>query len=302
MGTEAVRAAWQLASRQQGVIRRDQALDAGLTARQINYRVMRGYWPAVCPGVYRVEGAPPSWKQRLKAAALWASTGFAISHRAAAALHGFPRYKPGPVEVSLTRRMRAPAGVLVHQVDALLAKDLTFIDGICCTNATRTLIDLALTESDQDVRASVDHALSRKLTSLDRLEAVLERTGQRAGVPFLKALLHQYQGGDGPCESELESRVYELFEAAGLPRPERQNVVRVRGRVRRIDFRLPGSPVVIEADGYAHHASPLAFEKDRERVNGLIARGFRVLHWTWAAIHEDPTGLVQQLLQTLHRG
>lgn len=302
MGMEAVRAAWQLASRQQGVIRRDQAHDAGLTTRQINYRVMRGYWPAVCPGVYRVEGAPPTWKQHLKAAALWARTGFAISHQSAAALHGFPRYKPGPVELSLTRHARPPHDVSLHQVDALPPKDLTFIDGICCTSATRTLIDLALCESEQDVRASVDHALSRKLTSLDRLEAGLARAGQRAGLPFLKQLIHQYQGGDGPCESELESRVYELFDAAGLPRPERQHVVRAAGRVRRMDFRLPGTPVVIEADGYAHHASPIAFEKDRERLNALIARGFRVLHWTWTAIHEDPTGLVQQLLLTLHRG
>lgn len=302
MGTDAVRAAWQLAARQQGLIQREQAFEVGLTKRQIDYRIERGFWPTVCPGVYRVEGAPQSWKQRLKAAALWARTGFAISNQSAAALLGFPRYKPGPIELSLTRNVRPPPGITVHRVDALPPKDLTFIDGICCTNATRTLIDLALAEPEQDVRASVDHALSRKLTSLDRLEAGLERSGQRPGVPFLKALVHQYQGGDGPCESELESRVYELFEAAGLPRPERQRVVVVGGRVRRIDFRLPGTPVLIEADGYAHHASPLSFEKDRERLNGLIARGFRVLHWTWAAIHENPTGLVQQLLQTLHRG
>jgi len=93
--------------------------------------------------------------------------------------------------------------------------------------------------------------------------------------------------------------VRELLDHAGFPRPETQRMIKVGGRVRRIDFRIPGTPILIEADGYAYHSSPEAFEKDRARNNSLIARGFVVLHWTWAGVRDHPEVLIAQLHATL---
>ena len=119
---------------------------------------------------------------------------------------------------------------------------------------------------------------------------------------MLRDLLSDYQAGEAPTESELEARVFELLSAEGLPRPYKQRSVIAGGRVRRLDFHFPGTPVVIEADGYSYHSSREMFERDRERNNALAARGLRVLHWSWAALRDRPEELVAQLKALLSRG
>lgn len=295
-------AALRLAARQYGVLRLDQARAAGMSEWQVRRRVACGAWEELFPTVYRVEGAPPTWRQQLKAASLWAEKSFAVSHRSAAALWGFDRYREGPVELSVTRHLRTYRPCVVHQVERLTQRDLASIDGLCVTSATRTLLDLAAIEPEAQVRAAVDQALRRKWTTLERLASALGEAGRRRGVAFLKDLVHAYLGGDGPTESELEARVQDLLEAQGFPRAVKQRPVFIGGRLRRLDFLVPGTRVVIEADGYAWHASPAQFEKDRARNNALTAQGYLVLHWTWAALRERPETLVAQLHALLGRG
>lgn len=115
-------------------------------------------------------------------------------------------------------------------------------------------------------------------------------------------VLHEVDRLDAPTTgSELEARVRELLEQAGLAQVERQRRVVIAGRVRRLDFRVAGTQVIIEADGYAWHSTPEDFERDRARDNALIARGFRVLRWTWAAVRDGPDVLLMQLHETLRR-
>ncbi len=273
-------------------------MTCGLTERQVDHRLGTGAWEALHPRVYRVEGAPSTWHQRLKAVMLWVRHGAALSHRTAAVLHRFSRYRGEPVELTATRNLRNTSAE-VHRVPVLDPRELSLVDGFKVTTPTRTLIDLAAAEPEDDVRASVDQALSRKWTTLEKLESAVASAPYHRGVRFLRQLVHEYLGGDGPSESELETLVLELFAAAGLPRPHRQRAVRVGNRVRRLDFALPGTPLVVEADGYAYHSSPRAFEEDRVRNNALTARGYRVLHWTWAAVRDRPDELVAQLARML---
>jgi len=51
----------------------------------------------------------------------------------------------------------------------------------------------------------------------------------------------------------------------------------------------------VECDGYAFHSDVRAFERDRQRINALTARGVVVLRWTWAALHERPQELTDEL-------
>ncbi len=75
------------AARQYSLITRWQALACGLSARQINRRVVCGRWIAVAPGVYRVPSAPVTWQQRALAACLAGPPGTVASHLTAAAIH-----------------------------------------------------------------------------------------------------------------------------------------------------------------------------------------------------------------------
>lgn len=249
------------------------------------------------PSVYRLDGTPETWRQKLRALTFWARRGYAFSHRCAAALWGFPRFTDEVIELVTTRNLRLESPCVAHRVEALPYRDIASIDGLRVTSATRTLIDLAGTEPWPDVRASIDHALGRRWTTLERLEIALQ--SQRNRLEAVRELIRSYRGGDAPAESELEARVLEVFEASGLPRPRKQRAITVAGKLRRMDFWVPGTPLVVEADGYAYHWDERAFESDRRRGNALAARGFIVLRWTWRAIRDRPEELVWEALQII---
>lgn len=289
----------QRAARQSGVLSRTQALEH-LSRQQVSRRLMAGRWALVFPGVYRVEGAPPDWRQRYRALALALGPQFVFSHRSAAMLHGLRGFGAEPLEVSSPRQVRLP-GVLAHRAPGLTAKDVAAEGGFHVTSATRTVLDLATVVSADELRLVADQALSQRLTTVPRLGATLERLAGHRGVAAVRALLRVYEGGDGPTESELEARVVALVEESGLPTPVRQRGVVVAGRVRRLDFCWPDRRVVLEADGYAWHAGLEAFERDRRRNNALVARGFKVLHWTWQGLRERPAELIHELAGVLAR-
>lgn len=287
------------AARQWGVISRAQALER-LTRDQVEYRLRSREWLQLYPGVYRLAGAPLAWEQRYQGLALYLGAGFAFSHRSAARLHGLA---DGPefLEVVTTRQIRLE-GVRAHRVDELSDDELEQLRGFPVTSVPRTLLDLSAVLSAPALRRVTDKALQRKRTTVEVLGTALREAGRRKGLKKLWALHERYVGGDGPAESELEQLVYDCLESAGLPRPVRQRVVRAEGRVRRLDLCYPVERVVIEADGFATHSSPEAFEADRVRNNALLAEGYRVLHWTWQALRQRPAPLVEQLAAVLGRG
>jgi very-short-patch-repair endonuclease len=55
-----------------------------------------------------------------------------------------------------------------------------------------------------------------------------------------------------------------------------------------VDFSWRGDRLVVEVDGYAHHRSPSAFERDRKRDVRLVLAGWRVLRFTWLQLTESP--------------
>lgn len=291
----------RVASAQRGLIRRDQARLEGASRQQIQRQLECRHWRRVLPGVYRVVSAPESWEQKLEAAALWAARDFALSHRTAAALWGFNRFKAGAVELTVARKQRAPRGVAVHFTERLSRHEVHERRGFAVTSAARTLLDLSADTSEPDLRASVDQALRCKWTTVEELAALVDRHRGHRGVDLLRTLVDEFLGGQGPTESELEARVLDVVDAAGFPRPEKQCPVRAGGRLRRLDFKFPGTRVVIEADGYEHHSGLADFERDRARRNSLLARGYLVLQWTWRALLERPDQLLQELLMVLTR-
>lgn len=291
----------EVAGVQRGLIRRDQARQAGASPQQIQRQLACKSWRRVFPGVYRVVGAPMCWEQSLEAASLWAARDFAISHHAAAAVWGFSRFKAHPVELTVCRKQRAPKGLKCHYTDHLNHREVTERNGFVVTTAARTLLDLSERTSEPDLRASVDQALRSKWTTVEELEALVERRRHHRGVELLRKLVNEFAGGKGPTESELEAKVDELIGAAGLARPEKQSPVYVGGRLRRLDFKFTDSKVVIEADGYEHHSGIDDFERDRARRNGLTARGYVVLQWTWIALQQRPEQLLYELIRTLAR-
>ncbi len=282
-----------------GLVTRAEALGF-LTEKQVRTRLETGAWVRVFPSVYRVVGAPVTWRQNLEALLLWAGRGAVLSHRTAAALHGFKSFKEGPLELTCSSRVRAPEGVCLHPESAVPACDRTEVDDLRVTNATRTIIDLAALQDRYTMRAVLDQALREKKTTLEKLAEAVKRSKNRPGVINVRELLREFNGEDGPTESEFERLCLEVIEAAELPKPRLQWALIAGKKRRRLDLFFDKHGVVVEADGYASHAGIEAFEDDRERNNSLTIMNLRVLHWTWRALHEKPEELIAQLYAALN--
>ena len=154
------------ASDQYGTISRRQARACGLSERQIDTRIANERWELLLPGVYRVRGAPLTTRQRLLATTLWAGDDCAISHLAAGRLLRLDAVpKPMVIDVSVGRATGlATNGVVVHRtpIDRI---DRVTVDGIRCTSATRTIIDLAAVLDGETLEASFESARRLGLTA-----------------------------------------------------------------------------------------------------------------------------------------
>lgn len=290
----------RLAARRRGVLSRHEALSAGMSAETIRRRAKSGQWEELFPGVYAMPGAPRSWEQRLVAACAWGGKGVVASHRSAAALFGFPRFQPGLIEITTTRGTRPPPGLSVHRVRWLPKDDLAELRGIPVTDAARTLIDLGAVVSVGEVRAAVEDALRRRLTAVPLLEGVLElraRSGRR-GAGALRQIIGELAPGYRPTESELENRLREVLEEAGLPAAQQHEVVSA-GRRHRLDFAYPSLRLALEADSKRHHMLSSDWERDLERRNALTRNGWRLLHFSWDAVTRRSGSLVAAIRQAM---
>src|SRR5665809_16614 len=111
-----------IAASQRGLITLSQALAAGISRRQVRWRLDSGRWGRVLPGVYAVSGSNDPWLQMLEAARLW--TGDAIvTGISSAALWGFDAIATETVEITTRTRKRHPE-IVVHYNTGYDTEDL----------------------------------------------------------------------------------------------------------------------------------------------------------------------------------
>ena len=129
-----------LLRRQHGVVRRDQAAHAGLHRSDGRSPPPHRHVIKLTASVYTSFAAPATWRRQAKAAEL-SVIGSAVSHRAAAVLHGIPGIRPGAIDLTAPRTAdsRSPLARL-HRRTSL---PITRIDDIVTTTLPRTVVDLA---------------------------------------------------------------------------------------------------------------------------------------------------------------
>lgn len=168
--------------------------------------------------------------------------------------------------------------------------------GLRVTTAGKTLLDLASIVPGDLLEECVEQALRLRLTSLDRLHSVLERSrgrGKRGAAGLGRVLgLH---GTGAPTESLLETRVLQVLRSGGLPRPVRQFVVTTPTGKRRLDLAYPCVRLAIECDGRIYHSEPSAWKNDLARHNELTALEWAILHVTWEDAQDRPSQVVQMV-------
>jgi len=286
-------------------ITRAQLLELGVDRRAVRRMVDRGRLVPVGGSTFRLGGVPPSFRGTLLAACL--ETGGVASHRAAARLHGAPRFSSwSRPEVMLRHGTRNPrsGSIIVHRTTNLPDDDIVVIDSIPATSLVRTVLGLAALPgpvSDECLRDTIDIAARDGVLTDRWLWWHLEqrRCKGRNGVRRLEGAL-EARAGTGRTESWLEREFLRLIDAAGLPRPTVQHRVAVDGAfVARVDCCYERERVVIEVKGHAAHSTQRQREADAARENRLVLLGYRVLQFTYDMIVRDPERVVATIVEAL---
>ncbi len=270
----------KFASRQFGVVSRQQLLAAGLSKTQVDRVLRTGSLIKQMPAVYRVAGSPLTWESRLQGALLWGGPVALASHRSAGKLYELAGVESHCAEVTLsTSKESLNAFVVTHrrQIPSWARSEA---GGFPVTSAALTIVDLASILPASQLEIALDDALRRRLTSCKEIAQTSKSLGgQFRGCRVLTPLL-----GDrlalSHTHSPLETKTLQLLRAGGFPEPVKQFEV-VDGRKKaRLDFAYPELRIAIECDGYAYHSGYRAWSGDRKRQNFLASSGWRVFHVT----------------------
>ena len=292
------------ASRQYGLVSRLQALALGMTPDEIRYQLRSGRWVRVLPGVYRVNGAPLSWRARVMACCLAAGPEAVVSHRAAA-LWGLEGFEP-PRIVDLTvprgHRPRLP-GARIHESLQYELAGRRVRDGIPVTGLPRTILDLCATVRVEGIALrALDDVDRRKLATWTELwECLVLHAGRgRRGVAAYRRLL-EYRNGRTPPGGTFAGLVRKLLVDAGLPEPVCEFPVVSGGRPYFLDLAYVDVKIDVECDGREGHLNARSFENDRIRNNNLALDGWLVLHVTWERLKDKPGAVAAEVREALRQ-
>jgi hypothetical protein len=290
----------RLAERQHGVVACRQLLQAGLTRQAIRHRVRVGRLHCLYRGIYAAGHRLLSPEARWMAAALTGGSGAVLSHRSAAALWRIRPWR-GDVDITLPSSRRPRPGITWH-VTKLPADEITSLAAIPVTTAPRTLLDLAAVLDHRGVERAMNEAEVQRHGDTLSLPALLARYPRRRGAAAIRAILTSADLRTTLTRSELEERFLRFLADWGLPRPELNVFIGVRGGFVEADCVWRGARLIAELDGRAVHGTAAAFERDRARDRALNAAGWRVVRITWRQLSWEARELAADLGALLDAG
>ena len=310
----------RIAGRQHGLITYRQArIRAGLTHRQIAYRLASKRWRELQPRVYVLAGTPGSWLQSAHAAQLCARGEQVIKRKngdrleelddavlageTALWLRGVRRLGQPAQHHLLIARKRKPvvSGSKVRATRSLPPCDVEVVDGVPTLCVPRLLVELCGRIADLDFVAVLDELLGAGEARLreDVYARAAELCNGRRAVARLLELTRP--GAEAAFRSWLERHTAGLFSAHGVLAAE-WNV-----ELRDADGKLIGigdavwrdAKVVVELDGLRFHTPPQQRRRDNRKDRRLATDGWLVLRYTWLDVMERPEEVVAEVRAAL---
>jgi len=280
-----------LAVSQAGALSRAQARAHGISAKVERLRVERGQWRRYGRVLIIHALAEPGDRLQAWALQLQAGQRAIVSGPVALRLGGWN--VPGDERI-----------VILGEHDAFVDPEVRVLRrnnpawpvspvGLRLAAPLDALADTAVCRSMAQARALIDMALQRRWFTADEFDELIgHRAGHgRRGVGRLRALRQRVVSGS---RSEAEQRMAVLLRRSATGRWRANHpVLDGAGRVvAEIDFALLPCRIAIEVDGRAFHSDRVSFERDRQRQNLLVIRGWTVLRFTWEQIHDDSDGVI----------
>jgi hypothetical protein len=292
----------RLATRQHGVVTRNQLRTLGLTDNQISLRVRHGRLHRLYRGVYAVGHVRLTQRGRWLAAvgACRANGGGSVlSHRAAGWLHGILRSAPtNPIDVIATRRHQL-RGVRCHGARGLHPDDIAIVDAIPVTTVHRTFLDLAEVMHPLRLFDALELSMRIQQFDLTEIHAMIARNPGRHGLKPLQAQLSRLTGEPAWLDSKLEAEfLFQLRQNPDLPEPLTHRVVEGEP----VDFYWPDHRVVVEVDGGRYHSLPRDRLNNNRRDRKLTIAGYFVLRVSELELKTEPERVMADLRALLARG
>ena len=288
-----------LATANHGVVGRS---TSGLSRSSWYRAVAAGQLEQIYPGVARLHGTARTPEQRIAAAVLATGPSSMASHRSAAHLWGIPRPDDDPVDVIVVGARRRFTGfdeVTIHRPRDLERLTPQRRAGIVCTNALRAVLDLGAVDRSA-VSDAVGHIITNRLATLNALESVVIQHSEhgRTGIVALREAVAEWSIDAKPTDSMLEQTMHRLITRHRLPSVEFHPMICGY----EVDFRVIGTPVILECDGWAYHGLQRSnFERDRQRDAELVAAGWIVVRFTYRAITTRPKQTADRIIETIAR-
>ena len=292
----------RLASGQHGVASREQLRALGLSDDEISDRALSGFLQPLFRGTFAVGHRAITRQSRLVAAVLACGEGTVLSHGAAAEMLGLWNKKLPVVDVIPPDWSgRKIQGIRWHRVRLPLADEVEVRERILCTNASRTLVDMAGRTGWSSMRRLVEQAAILRVLDVDEVDRILAR-GRRLGAPRLRAILAPWRSTmeQRPVlRSRLEARLLPRLIEEGLPVPRSNVKLNIDGYRVEVDLLWEKQRLAIETDGEETHGTPMAFHRDRKRDQVLLAAGYRTARITWDQVRDEPNAVVNRISRML---
>jgi hypothetical protein len=187
-------------------------------------------------------------------------------------------------------------GIVKHRARNLCPDDCSETDGFPLTSVARTLLDLAAVVPHARLRRALEVAEREHLLDTLAIRRVCDRNrGHRGSRRLLRQLARL--GPISDTRSALERRFAAFCSQHGLPLPVFNALIAGL----EVDASWPGRQLVVELDGWQHHRTRDAFERDRARDAHLALCGHHVLRLTWRRLDEDPAEVATSLRTLLNR-
>lgn len=295
--TRLLPAADNLLSRQDGVLSRAQALQAGLTDKYLVAALRSGRWQRLHTGVYATFSGPPPRGAQLWAAVLRAGPEAVLSHQTAAELHGIGN-QVAVIHVTVPpgRQVTSARGLAVHRC-ARIDQARHPVQLPPRTRIEETVLDLAgAAGSLDDALGWVLRACGSRRTTPGRLAAALALRARVRWRAELSAALGLAADG---VHSLLEFRYVTRVERPhGLPAGLRQHLVVRAGQRQYQDVTYREYGLVVELDGQAAHPAGSRW-RDVRRDNASTAVGQGTLRYGWADVTGRPCFVAGQVAGAL---
>ncbi len=282
---------------QNGLMRRADLGDLGVTSNEIDWRIKTGRMDVAHPGVYHLNSTPATWKTAVLAGVMAAGPDALASHRCAAVLWGFDAVHGRVIEVTVPyAESPEPSGVVLHRTRR--SNPAAIVESIPTTTPERTLFDIAPMLPARVLEKAGRSAVHLGLTTVDRIDLAIAKFGGRgvSGTKRMRWLLGAIANDQSGSVSEIDLK-YVIWKAP-IPRPIQQLRITLPDKTHAYpDFSWPDVMKIVEVDGFGAHGTPEQLQNDLKRQNALMELGWQIRRFTATEVRDDPGQVRSEIIR-----